>query len=91
MAVQLTVRGVDPGLERQLRDEARRRGLSLNQTTLLLLRQALGMSVAAPPNGGDATSFNDLDHLAGTWSAADAEEFSRALRDTRRVDQELWP
>ena len=47
MTRQLTVRGVDARLERTLRAEARRRGLSVNRTVLGLLREATGLSVAS--------------------------------------------
>jgi len=86
---QLTVRGVDASLERGLRAEAKRRGLSLNRTALQLLRQALGGDSRArsEPKLGRHT---DLDHLAGTWSEEEAAAFDAALVDRRRIDPELW-
>jgi hypothetical protein len=86
---QTTVRGIDPALARRLREEARRRGLSLNRTLVLLLRQATGL--AQPPEAKKPTDrYADLDHLAGTWSAEEAEAFERASEAFERVDQEMW-
>ena len=82
---QLSLRGVDRELERLLRREAQRRGLSLNQTVLRLLREALG--IAGPVRG---RVFDDLDHLAGTWTEKEAEDFEARLREMRGLDEELW-
>jgi hypothetical protein len=89
MAKQLTVRGLDAALEQRLHAEARRRGLSVNRTTLDLLRQAVGLAPRTPrPETGP---FTDLDHLAGTWTPEEAQAFDHTLAGTRRVDRELWP
>jgi hypothetical protein len=89
MTRQLTVRGVDARLERTLRAEARRRGLSVNRTVLGLLREATGLSVA--PAGGDTPARSEeLDHLAGTWAPEEAAAFDQYVRSLRRVDAELW-
>jgi len=87
---QTTVRGIDGTLARKLRQEARRRGLSLNRTVLLLLRQATGLTKLTDPAPRQTERFTDLDHLAGTWSAQEAEEFERAIEGLRRVDEEMW-
>ena len=89
MGIQLTVRGVDARLERALRAEARRRGLSVNRTVLGLLQERTGLA-AATVRTAPATRFSDLDHLAGTWSAEEADVFDRRLRSERRTDEQLW-
>ena len=35
-------------------------------------------------------AFPDLDTLAGTWSAADADEFRHAIGDLEKIDANLW-
>lgn len=87
---QTTVRGIDPALARRLREEARRRGLSLNRTILHLLKQATGLAKASQPEESGRRRFTDLDHLLGTWSKEEADEFDRALQELRRIDDELW-
>jgi hypothetical protein len=84
---QLTLRGFDKELERKLREEARRRGMSLNRAALSLMRRGAGLEDESPrPNvvGGA------LDYLAGTWSEAEAEELQRTLNSFEDVDEELW-
>lgn len=87
---QTTVRGIDNVLARRLREEARRRGLSVNRTMLLLLRQATGLTAPSGPSTSGPERFSDLDHLAGTWTEQDADEFDRAVEDLNRVDEDLW-
>jgi hypothetical protein len=88
MAKQLTVRGLDARLERTLRAEAKRRGLSVNRTVLGLLNESTGL--AEPPARNLTPPFEDLDHLAGTWSVEDTEAFDRQLSSSRQIDEELW-
>lgn len=84
---QVTIRGVDATIGRILKSEARRRRLSVNRTVLALIREAVGQ--ADKPEPGRRT-FDDLDHLAGTWKEADAGEILRAMADQRAFDDELW-
>lgn len=84
---QLTVRGVNDDLHRALKKEADRRGTSMNRVVLALLKEAMGV-----PNGAShyQTLFDDLDHLAGTWSPKEAETFEEALSQQRTIDEKLW-
>ena len=82
---QLTVRDVDRHLSEALKHEAETRGLSVNRLVLLLLRESVGLSPRQRP-----PMFDDLDHLAGTWSSEEAAEFERHLVVQRRIDGELW-
>ena len=78
----ITVRDVDGQLARALEQAKRKRGTSLNQTVLDLLRHALGLN--AP------TSGNGLRSMAGAWSEEDLEEFEQATAPFAQVDEELW-
>lgn len=84
---QVTLRGVDEKVGKLLKDEARRRGKSVNRTVLELLREAMGQ---ADEPGPGRRAFDDLDHLAGTWTADDAAEFLAAAGEQRVVDDGLW-
>jgi hypothetical protein len=79
----LTIRRVDPTLAKALERERTRRGGSLNQTVLDVLRQSLGVS----PGGRRS---NGLRELAGSWSAKDKAEFDAAVRGFEQIDAELW-
>lgn len=82
---QLTVRDVDERLGEALKQEAEARGLSVNRLVLQLLRESVGLSGRKRP-----LVFTDLDHLAGTWSAADAAEIAPHLSAQRHIDDDLW-
>ncbi|WP_420449302.1 hypothetical protein [Candidatus Palauibacter sp.] len=77
----LTVRGVPAELGRALNEEKRRRGISLNQTVLDLLKQSLG--VGTPRSNG-------LGRFAGGWTDAEFREFEAATRDFGKIDPEMW-
>lgn len=77
----LTVRGVPAELERALNDEKRRRGTSLNQTVLDLLKQSLG--VGTPRSNG-------LRRFSGGWTDAEFREFEATTRDFRKIDPGVW-
>jgi plasmid stability protein len=78
----LTIRNLPPDVGRALEREKRRKGTSLNQMVIDLLRRALGVDTPGrPPNG--------LAKLAGTWTAEDLTRFEAALAVTEGVDEEL--
>lgn len=77
------MRDVPGELARALKAEARRRGVSLNQTVKDLLARALGLE-------GGVRYDNGLGALAGSWSAGDLAEFEQATAGFEAVDDELW-
>jgi hypothetical protein len=81
----LSLRGLDEEMKECLRSEARRRNLSVNTLLLHLIRQGIGLA-----GDGNRPKYHDLDDLAGTWSAADAEEFTAATAAFGEIDAELW-
>jgi hypothetical protein len=83
---QLTIRGFEPDLEKRLRDLARRDHLSLNQAALVLLRRGAGLAKEKQPDRvGDS-----LDHLFGTWTKEEADEFDSFMKDHEQIDPEMW-
>ena len=84
---QLTIRGVDAELHQLISKKAAQQGMSMNGYLLHLIRQSLGLN-----NGGKLpdSEFDDLDHLAGSWSQEDFEEFSGQLQLQRSIDNKLW-
>ena len=77
----LTVPGVPAELGRALNEEKRRRGTSLNQTVLDLLKQSLGVGIPRS---------NGLGRFAGGWTNAEFREFEAATRDFGKIDPEMW-
>lgn len=84
---QVTLRGVDEKTGKLLKQEARRRGQSVNRTVLELIREAMGQT---KDSGSERRVFDDLDHLAGTWTGENSAEFLAATADFRVVDEGLW-
>lgn len=79
----MTLRGLDENEAQKLRNEAQREGVSLNLLLLRLIRRQAGL-VSRP------IRHHDLDALAGSWSKEDAVAFENALKETERVDSEMW-
>ena len=77
----MTIRGVPEDLGEALQRERTRRGRSLNQTVLDLLRQRLAIGT---------TPSNGLASLSGTWSDADLRAFERSTELFETVDEEVW-
>jgi hypothetical protein len=77
----LTVRNVSPELSRALEAERMRRGGTLNQTVLDLLKQSLGVG---------SRRTNGLKELAGTWSQEELEEFEANVGTFSVPDEEMW-
>jgi plasmid stability protein len=80
-ASRLTVRNLPDELTAALQREKRRRGTSLNQTVIDLLRQSLGVK---------GTRSNGVGKLAGTWTAAEHREFLSAIPMFEEIDPEPW-
>ena len=79
----LTIRGLPADVAKALQEEKRRRGKSINQTVIDLLRQALNL-------GWESKSGNGLEKLAGTWNEDEFDHFERATAVFERTDEEHW-
>jgi plasmid stability protein len=83
---QLTIRGIDSRLDHHLKQEAERRGQSVNRYVLSILRTAAGEN----PGSQSSVRYDDLDHLAGTWTEEEFVEFEQLLAAQRSIDEDLW-
>jgi len=79
----ITVRNLPPAVADALEKEKRRRGKSLNQTTVELLAEALGI-------GPQGRRSNGLAALAGGWTTAEWRAFEDSIALTEQVDEEMW-
>lgn len=77
----LTLRGLDPPTLSRIKADARRRKVSVNRLIVDTLKDRFH------PRPG---VYDDLDDLAGTWTAAEAAEFDRAIADFGRIEPNLW-
>jgi hypothetical protein len=80
-ARHLTVRNVPEELSAALEREKRRRGASLNQTVIDVLRQSLGVA---------GKRSNGLARLAGTWTEAEHRRFLDEIQVFEKIDPDWW-
>ena len=81
----ITIRGIDPDLDRALRSRSKSKKESINQTVLKILKNALGLSKPVIYK-----TYNDLDELAGTWSVEDEALFNKQTEDFEKIDKDMW-
>lgn len=87
MLKQLTLRGFDENVAREIERVAREERVSLNQSAQKLLRRGLAHS---DDQDDDGVIGDSLDHLIGTWTAEEADEFDRAVADFAVIDESMW-
>lgn len=86
MMKQLTLRGFDEEVAREIERVAREEGLSLNRSVQRILRRGAGLMARE-----DARVVGDsLDHLIGTWSAIEAGELEQVVADFAVIDEAIW-
>lgn len=81
----MTIRGLDDLTVKALKEKAKKEGSSINAALLKLIQENLGIK-----NKKRTVVYNDLDHLAGTWSDKDFKEFLQATADFEKIDKNLW-
>jgi plasmid stability protein len=84
-ARHLTVRNLPEDVAAALLREKRRRGTSLNQTVVDLLRLSLGLGL-----GVVSVRSNGLRRLAGSWTEAEHREFLSRVQVFETIDADLW-
>jgi plasmid stability protein len=82
----ITVRNLPPQVARAVRERAKADHTSLNGAVIRLLEERL----AAAPVKSAKKPHHDLDFLAGTWTADEANEFDESLAFQRSIDPDLW-
>jgi len=85
---QLTIRGLDKETEAEIRELARRRGISLNKAAILLLRKGAGVRAVGE---GPEVVADSLNEFVGTWSRDDEAELLDAVSHLDTPDESLWP
>jgi plasmid stability protein len=79
----LTIRGIPEDLAKALKKEKDRRGRSINQTVIELLKKALNLDWKT--KGG-----NGLERLAGAWNQEEFNLFERSTAVFEKTDEEQW-
>ena len=81
----MTLRGIDETIASALKEKARLEETSVNAVMLRLLKESLGIEKKKR-----TAVHSDLDHLAGTWSAQESDDFLRAIAVFEKVDEDMW-
>jgi hypothetical protein len=79
------IRGIDSEVQKGLENLARREGISVNSAVVKTLRAALGLDKKRRTK-----RYHDLDHPAGTWTTADAEDFHKNTACFEQIDEAIW-
>jgi phosphopantetheinyl transferase (holo-ACP synthase) len=81
----MSIRGLDDQSLARLKSLAEQEGSSLNSFVLRLLQ-----NTGTPVQLNTLKKFDDLNALAGTWSAQEAQAFERNTAAFAEVDAALW-
>ena len=81
----MTIRGLDDLTIKALKEKAKKEGSSINAALVKLLQENLGIKKKKR-----TVIYNDLDHLAGTWSDKECKEFLQTTADFEKIDKNLW-
>jgi hypothetical protein len=81
----ITTRNLPPEVEREIRKQAKEKGISANRAVIGLLEKQVGHR-----RGEKKKRHHDLDHLFGAWTRKQSEEFDKALAAQRQIDPEVW-
>ena len=79
---QITLRGLDPAIEREIRKIAKKSGKSLNHVIQDMISRSAGPDKKPPANS--------LRKLAGGWSEEDAMEFFESIKSCEQIDADIW-
>ena len=82
----ITIRGIDPPLLVKLKREAVKKGKSVNQFMIDMLKQNLGLQKKKQ----FTSVHHDLDHLFGKWSKEEFDQIQGKIDKERKIDRELW-
>ena len=81
----ITLRNLPPEVARLVQRRAREKRTSLKKAIIELLKERSG---TARKRG--RASYDDLDHLAGSWTQEEAAAFEQVLKEQRTIDPDVW-
>ena len=81
----MSIRGLDDNALTRLKSQAEQEGSSLNSLVLRILQ-----NTGSPDQSNALKKFDDLNTLAGTWSAKEAQAFERNTAAFAEIDAALW-
>lgn len=82
---QITLRGMEPALEQEIRKLAKKSGKSLNHVILDMISQHTGFKKRSKVHVTES-----LKKFAGGWDEAYAREFMASINSCEQIDEEMW-
>ena len=82
---QITLRAIDPEIEREIRRIANESGKSLNRVIQEMISKATGLK-----GKRKKPAAASLNKLAGGWSEKDAVEFLESIKSCDQIDEAMW-
>lgn len=82
----ITLRNLPPEVAKTIQQRAKQKKTSVNKAVIELLEESIGKK----PGEKEKVRYHDLDHVIGTWTKEEAEEFEKLLAEQRTIEPELW-
>jgi hypothetical protein len=82
---QITIRGITPEVEREIRKISQATGKSLNRVIQEIIYQHTGRHQKRP-----TAPTASLRKLAGGWSEKEASDFLNTIKACEQLDAEMW-
>jgi len=82
----ITLRNLPPEVARTVQQRAKQRKTSVNKAVIELLEESAG----GKKKKKTLVRYDDLDHLAGTWTKEEAVAFDKLIAEQRTIDLALW-
>jgi hypothetical protein len=79
---QITLRRLDPAIEREIRKIAKKSGKSINRVIQEMISRSAG------PDKKPAA--DSLKKLAGGWTEEDEMQFFESIKSCEQIDAEMW-
>ncbi len=81
---QITLRGIDPDIEKKIRKKALESGKSLNRVVLDLLQKNTA------PKKKQLPKAHTLKRLAGGWKEEDGSQIMKSIKIFEQIDGDMW-
>jgi phosphopantetheinyl transferase (holo-ACP synthase) len=78
---QITIRGITPEIEREIRRMAKDNRKSINQ----VIKEIIHKEFKRPE-----APASSLKQLAGGWSRKEAADFEHSIKSCEQIDEDMW-
>ena len=78
---QITIRGIEPEIEKKIRQIAKENHKSINQVIKEIIHKEFE---------SHKSPASSLKQLAGGWSRKEATEFELSISSCEKIDEDMW-